>query len=502
MTINRWMPFSLAIAFLFALLAAPEITAGMAQAVQDKPPTVADDQSTEKDVSEDQVTRVFVNAMDELIPGEMEPGGALDKTLTAAAVAFRNQQFADARSTLKTYREANAKFPPGDLILAGMYFAATRADEGFVLLESAAKDHPDYPGIYLAFGRMALKQGRLTDSRALLEKAKRKMDQGTFDESEKNHFLSQMYEAATLVSLRQGRNEEATMMANSFAELEGQTVNSLTVSAEVSFRNKDLDKCIQQLEQLRTLNKSTRTPELIVATWFGQLSDRENVEKWVEIAAKKYPEDLKVQKEYADWLVSNEKFELATPLITKIEAAEKETPSTISLKAKIAFAQRDYGTAEVEYGKLYDANPKNFDITNMYAMSLIESPFEEKKKVAIQLTERNYKAVPANQIAQSALGWVYYRTGNAKNAKRLFARAAQSPQMPPEVAYFLSKFLADADSLPQAEKLLTKAIDHEGLYLYRQSAKELLGDVQKKKQAKEAAKPETKSEGTLPTPGK
>ena len=508
MTTNCWTPFSLAIVTLLALFAAP----GLARTVQDPAQTPAQtpaavpatEQTAEEAKADAELNQIFVTAMADLVPGELKSGSPLETALKNSVDSFRRKQFGDAHKFLKTYKEANPKFPPADLILAGLYFSATRIDEGFLLLESAAKSEPDYPGTYLAFGRMALNQRRFTDSRALLEKAKRKIEQGSFDEIEKKHFQSQLYETITLVSLRQGRNEDAKKMAKVFADLEGTTVKSLTVGAEVSFRNKDLPKCIQQLEQLKTLNKATRIPELIVATWYGQLNEVKNASKWIEIASKKYPDDMKVQMEYATFLVSSEKFELAAPLIERIETSEKETSSTTSLKAKIAFAQRDYGTAEVEYRKLYDKNPTNFDVANMYAMSLIESPFKEKKEVAKKLTVRNFKAVPDNQVAQSALGWVYYRTGELRGAKQLFARAAQSTQMPPEVAYFLSKFLAEAEDFERAEKLLSEALEHEGLYLYRASAAELLREVQAKIQEETgtAKAAEKENEGTLPNPGK
>ena len=74
---------------------------------------------------------------------------------------------------------------------------------GLVLLERAAVENPDYPGVYAALARLAISQGRISDALALLEKCERVNQSAQIDEFVREHYERQLLDGLTDVAMRQ-----------------------------------------------------------------------------------------------------------------------------------------------------------------------------------------------------------------------------------------------------------------------------------------------------------
>ncbi len=417
--------------------------------------------------------------LDNLIPGDFEEGSAEQQAMKSVAEAFLAGRFKDVTGALEVQAKLNDDFPPSELLIAGLWYSANNAKQGQAFLEQAALKHPDYPGVFSAFARLAINQGRLTDAGALLEKTERLMASAELSDVEQKHFRGIFLDAMSDVAIRQRRFDDARKYVEEMQTLAPDTAKGLLAMAELEFQDDEISSSLAYLEKLKTKVPATRAPELILASWYQRKADSENTEKYINLAAKKYPEDSVVQIEFANFSVAKEDFQAARKAIEAIESRNGERANTLALKAKIAFAMQAFGLAESHYKKLVKLMPRDFDAANMYALSLIESGDEEKHKLAQRIAASNLKQLPNNPIAIAALGWIALKTGAIEQASPLLRRAAQAPRLAPEVAYYLATLMQEQKQSQQARLILEPAVKSEGFFLYRGPAKTLLAELEK-----------------------
>ena len=210
-----------------------------------------------------------------------------------------------------------------------------------------------------------------------------------------------------------------------------------------------------------------------MANWFQRTGKFDTAKVWIQAAAETYADSPQVQLEVASWAVNEEQFPMANSAIKKADVGG-ETPQSLSLKAKIAFAGESYGVAESHYGKLYKQFPNNFDASNMYALCLIESDDPEKQKMALEIANRNLRALPNNVIAQAARGYILLRGGKTEQAKTTIGRALQQQNASPEMRFFAASVLNKMGEKENTKTTLEQALKYRGLFLYRARAKKML----------------------------
>jgi predicted Zn-dependent protease len=209
--------------------------------------------------------------LDNMIPGEFEPGSEAKKSIENAITAFQMRDVSQVESILKKLAETEPGFPPADLLLATLSYAVQDAKSGLLLLERAAVNHPDYPGIYTAFARLAINQGRLSDALAMLEKCERKIGSAeNLTEEEKEFFNAQCLDGLTDVAMRQGRLDDAREYLEQQRASLPENAKVLMVSAELEFKQGDIDESQNYLRTLKEKFPATRAPETILASWFSR----------------------------------------------------------------------------------------------------------------------------------------------------------------------------------------------------------------------------------------
>ncbi|MCH2177432.1 MAG: tetratricopeptide repeat protein [Mariniblastus sp.] len=430
------------------------------------------------------VVAAVVKELNELIPGEGDRGKDHQALLAEIANALVQGDSAAIDSAFTRLEAIEPSLPPKGLLLAGANFTVSNAKGGQALLERTAIDYPDHPSLSLAFSRLAISQGRLTDALALVEKAASQLDAAlkqsvpSLNSIEQNHYKIQTLDAMHVIAMRQKRLDDALALATQWEELDPKNPKMMVSRAETEFQRGDIEKCLYYLGKFRATVPDSRPTELVLATWYQQQGDLVGTEEWVNKAAKNYPENPSVQLEYGSWALSREDFTTAEQAIATVEAKVGAKPNTNLMKGRIAFAKGDYPAAEKLFEVLYQQQPNSFDISNMYALTLAESTDSQKKNQAVQLARRNVQGLPDNQIAQAAFGWALLKGGNVQDAKTVLSRVARMPRLPPEIAYYLAVLLEQQGEGSQAKIILEPAIESQGMFLYRGKAKELLKRVE------------------------
>ena len=426
------------------------------------------------------VLAAIAREIGELIPSDGDLDSSIVSKLREAAVAYRGQNMDDVLKVFEELKADSPQLPPAEIMIASLHFGARRNELGFQALEAAAKKAPGYPGVYFAFGRMALNQNRLTDAGALAEKGGKIFQKGNFTEVETNHFRRQYYQIMTLVALRQERLDDAMQLSDSFQKIAPDDTGSLALAAEVACGNGETEKSLEFLRRIRANDPNLRAPELIVAGWCNKLGRIEESTNLMRKAGSQYPDDIATQIAFANWAVSTEEFELAMAAVKKVEGSkQEETEATLWIKGQVAFAQGDYLAAERKLEKLFARN-QGAEIAHQYALCMIENPDGEKKYLAQKFAEQNLKTAPNNQRALAAVGWMLYRRGEKKNSESYFLQATKGKNMAPETAYYLAHLFAERRDNENALALLKQAVSKKGYFMYRQPANELLNEVSAK----------------------
>ncbi len=420
------------------------------------------------------VINSLATELNELMPGDYTESSPEREELKKVASHFIDGNSDAINYRLDQMRKANPDLPPSDLLLAGLYYAVNNPNQGHALLEQASIDNPMHPAISIALGRLAFSQSRIADASALVEKADRQLQSMELSPGAKLHYQTQIADSNTLIAIRQNRIEDAERFAATWEQLQPTSPKMLLARAELKFLQNDIPGSMKYLAQLQKALPDSRPPETIVAAWYQRQRDEPNTEKWIRLAFEKYPDNPSVQLEYGNWAIGQEDFKTAAAAIQSYEEAEGESMTTKMMKARMAFASQSYGEAERLLADLFKLQPNSFDVSNLYALCLIETDDTEKQQLAKQIAQRNLQALPNNPVANAAVGWVMLKLGNKEAATEILTRTARSSQLSPEVAFFVASMLQGNGKSMQAKLLLQPALESKGMFLYRERANELM----------------------------
>jgi predicted Zn-dependent protease len=444
------------------------------------PPTANDllNQQTEKNVQA-LTDRLFL-AVDQLIPGDFGQNAPLPPQIKEAIALFVRGDRPGSYAKFQQLTKDNATLPPPQLLTAALYFALNQMDVGKLLLERAAIDVPDYPGVYTALARVAINQSSWAASAALLAQLRQKIDSGTWNEDQKKHFELEYLDALADTMLGQQRWDEAK---KHLTELQTQLPQNASVPfrlADVDFNQENVDGALANLTKARSLDSNLYPPELVLYQWFSRRNNVEEAETWIKSASEKYPDEKTVQLEYGKFLLERGDLTPAAKWVEKAEKSGANISITRFMQGQISFMRRSYSVAEATFNELYLQNPNDVGVRNMLVLSLIESEDPVKRQKALELATANVRFNANNPQLASTMAWVHYQLGNTQQSKQILSQIATLPSFPSDTAYYISRLLVDEGQYENAGKLLTETLKAPGLFLYRLRAEADLPEINKK----------------------
>lgn len=484
---NPWL--SLVACHAFLVISGSAVSYAQDAGTSPATPSATPSQATQTPSSQlDEATKanraVFIERLvDEiaaLTPGNLKQPESLRSEVTSAISLLLDNKVTDAEAKLDELRKTHPQFPPMQLCTAAVFFAANNNTEGLRLLEETATAHPELPTVYTAFSRLAIAQRRKTDALALLDKARAKIDMGTWSEEEKAHYEQAWLDATADLMMLRMDYAEARKFLEQLLTRRPDDARSVMRLAEVEFAQDNEIACLDRLRKFSELTPGRPSPELMMATLLAASKRTQQADEWVEKARQAQPEEPKVLLDYASWMLDREKFAEAVSALDSLDKVSPGKSEAKLLRAKVAFINRDYVSSEKLLGELRVSEPGRPDIANLWAMALAENPQADKRQQAVEVAAQNAQLQPDNAIAAAILGWTLFRQNELKQASEWFGRASQSQRLTPEMAYFMAKFFQAAGQKEQALKLVTQALEQPGLFLYRSTArdlrKELLGE--------------------------
>ena len=445
---------------------------------------------------QERIKKRLMGAMEQLIPGELKPGSERSKQLENVANLFAQGKAKDCKTALDAIVQADKTFPPTNLIFASLFFAVNNGNAGRQFLEKAATENPEYPATYAGFARIAINQNRVTDSDALMVMMKSKIDAGQWNEEQAKQFRVEYLDIKTDIAMRRNQLDQAGKFLEELAKIIPKDNRVPVRQARVCFQEKKLDEAIAFLNKARQgKEEEVIVPALMIANWYRQSNDYENLAKWIEKAAAEHEDDKNVQVEYARWLVEQQKLNKANIWITRAEKNSANEIATTFMKGQIAFIKKNFDVAEMHFHRIHTAQPGNLDATNLLALSLVESNNPTKQRKALELAKISVGVAPKNAAAVSVLGWVLYKLGDIPKAAQQLNPISQQRRLSPESAYFVAQFLADQGRPKNALLFLDAISENPGIFLYRRQADELKQKLQSEMKSNENKKSEAKDKG-------
>lgn len=417
-----------------------------------------------------------------LIPGGIVEGSPRQEKFAAVIDSFAKGQARDAMDALEKMSTEDPNLPPADVLMAGLTFAVGDNKSGIALLESSAMKHPDYPGVYLSFAQIAINTNRITDASLHADKTARLIETGNLSAERKKHFLKQYYEIATSIFLRRKQNKEANGMLEELQAISPNLPFYLFSKAEIAFRDNNNDAALQFLKQHAAATESKRLPELTLVDWLKNSGQNGPAQDMLLKTRQQNPKDATTQLMAAQMFMAKEDFPNALMSLKMFEEINGgETAQSLDMKGRISFAGLSYDVAAEHFRNLAQKAPKDASSANILALCLVESDDPEKKKQAMQISQRVASTMTGNTLAVASLAYIYLKNGEVEKSKQLMQRVAMSRQATPEISYFLANWLIENGQPDQAANILKRALNAKGLFLYRSASRKLLTSLEAEK---------------------
>ena len=417
-------------------------------------------------------------ALSVLIPGGIVKGSARQEQFAAVIDSFAKRQARDAMDGLEKMSAEDPNLPPAEIMMAGLTFAVGDNKSGIALLESSAIKYPDYPGVYLSFAQVAINTNRITDASLHADKTARLIEAGNLSPEKKQHFLKQYYEIATSIFLRRKQNDQANQTLEQLQATAPNLPFYYFSKAELAFRGGQNDEALKYLKQHAGVINSNKLPELTLVEWLKNTGKDQPAEELLLKTREANPEDATAQMMAAQMYMSREDFPNSLTALKRFEEINNgNTKRSLDMKGRIAFAGLSYDVAAEHFRNLANKSPNDASSANILALCLVESDDPEKQKQAIQISQRVAGRMSNNSLALASLAYILMKNGEKEKSTQLMQRVAMSRQTTPEISYFLASWLIENGQPDQAAKILKKAIDAKGLFLYRSASMKLLTEL-------------------------
>src|SRR5262249_33793840 len=120
---------------------------------------------------------------------------------------------------------------------------------------------------------------------------------------------------------------------------------------------------------------------------------------------------------------------------------------------------------------------------------------KDKQQRAIEYAESVVRQTPQNPDGYAVLGWCLFKKNKLDDAEKALATAAQG-RMGYDSVYYLARLLTVRGKEEEAYKILKTVLEQKGPFVYRDEAKKLFDELDKKlpKEKKEVKKEEKPAE--------
>ncbi len=410
------------------------------------------------------------------IPSEARPQNA---ELAEAQNRFKAGDYDGALKSLKAAVKKDADRPPAEVLLAQLYAQADMPKEAKAALDRAVVEEPDDPEAYILTANIAMQDRDFVKAESLCRKAEGLM--ASFKKSAKRKNAMQPWIYSTLATTAEQRKDWAgshkTLTA--WLTLDPKNPVALRRMAFCLFQQKDAENALKKLREATALDAHPIVPEAVLAQYYKESGDRKNADKWIAAAMAAAPNDLNPYMIAGQWALDAGQFETARKCA---KAALRIAPKSVETKffrGMIGLLEKEYEAAEPYLDAAVKQSPNVFPYSNNLVLALIGQDDEAKNRRALDIAEANVKQNPKSADAAVTHAWVLYKLGRLDDAEKALRDASSIVNTDVDAAYVTARVAVDRGRKVEAKTMLESALKNEKLFVFRQDAEELLGQLKK-----------------------
>lgn len=387
--------------------------------------------------------------------------------LSEALEQFEAGNLEGCLELLNSAREERPNLPPGRLLLARLLLLAGRIPQARLALEQSAAEEPEYSGIYLTFGELALAEGRITDA-SLQYRHALSIVGSVPDKTAVQYVQREANAGLATVAERRGDWETACQKFSTWLAFDPRNAEVLQRYARALYHADDPDAALTQFKAAFEIDDSLQPPEVAMAWLSEQQGDRKVADTWIESALETPTEGL--DRHVAAWMLHTSRFDQAADHAEAAQKANPEDPEVLLLCGQVERARKNLDAAEKWFRDSRRQNPNDVRSGVFLALTLVDQDDRDKRREALQIAESMVREHPDSTDAVAALGHVYYEFGRLDEAGRMLEAALRSGMLSSRTAYFAAQLLADRGRLDEARGYLQSAVEADGYFEYRDEA--------------------------------
>ena len=393
---------------------------------------------------------------------------------------FKAGKFDDALKELQTLAKADPKLPPARITIADWFFQAGPGQPARLNLEAAAAEDPALPAVYLLNGSFAFGEGRVTDCILSCQTVLQLVNSPRWDADQRRRFTRES--RIGLARSFEVRGDWASARENLNAILADDKKNGPIRQrlATALYRLGKPDEALAELKQAWADDPASDLPELRMAGLSTDPKDPAKTEEWLKKAVANHPKSAAAVRTYAGWLLDAGNPDAAQQYLDQAVKLDPTARETRAVQGIMARYRKNLPEAEKVFESLHRDYPNYPLATWNLALALAESGDKEKQRRAVELAEGEVSRNKQMAEGYAVLGWAYHKAGRTDDAEKALAPLVQVGVPSRDAAYFLARVLADKGRFEDAHKALKAAESARGGYVYRDEARALMAEVEKK----------------------
>ncbi|MGL4419603.1 MAG: tetratricopeptide repeat protein [Gemmataceae bacterium] len=413
-------------------------------------------------------------------PAGVAKPAALSADETKARELLQQGKIEEAVEALRKAGKSNPNLPPPRVYIADLLIQAQQGQAARNSLERAAIEDPDHPQVYLLNGSIALGEGRVTDLILNCTTALKASESPRWDPEQRKRFQreARFGLAAGYESRRDYTAAREHLVALSTAEPKNAQVRSR--GAVALFLMGKVEESVAEFNTAFADDPTIDPPELQVGRLWANRPDAAKAEEWYKKGMANHAKSARVFREYAGWLMNNQRIEEAKAPLDTAVALDGSGRDTAALRGLHSRYIKDFPTAETAFEKMYRESPRDRFAGLNLALVLAESPEKPKQTRAIELAESLINQNQKSPDGYAVLGWCLYKAGRFDEALKALQTAASSGSIERDTAYYLARVLVEKAQPDEARKVLTESLAAPGPFVNRKDAEAFLAEVNTK----------------------
>nr|WP_298410172.1 tetratricopeptide repeat protein [uncultured Halomonas sp.] len=404
-------------------------------------------------------------------------GGQGDLITFVEAAIEENVNLSPLRATLLRFLDDHPQL--GDAVVATALLEAALGDirQAQQRLAELARTQPELPAVWLARGRIALEEGRVSaardaarkglqvapnDNRFILMLAQAQLRLGNVDAAEAglNTLLERHPDAHQLrlalaqLYMEEDYNAPARRLLLPLLDADPTPPAAYILLGAIADDQDEVDNALLYYRQVPPgegfLEARLRAAQMLIEA--GRLLDARD---FLDIERLRYPDmSTELTTIEIDLLEEQDLSDAATQLLERQIRRNPDAVQLRFLRSMRRYEQGDLPGMERDLGAILEREPNNAMALNALGYTLVD--VTERHEEGLELIQRAYELEPESPAILDSLGWAYHKLGD--NQKALpYLQAAYAAQQDQEIAAHLAEVLWRLDRHQEARAIVIKA---------------------------------------------